>query len=155
MQIKIKWFSKIDNFDSLKSRYKDLVKRYHPDLDPSNLEAMKAINSEYDYLISNLAKITDKTIDREVETQFKEIIEEFTKLEVEIEICGSWLWLHGDTKPIKDKLKELKCYWAPNKKLWYWRPVGSRTYSKSNFTMAEIRAKYGSHYTGTSKKYIA
>jgi hypothetical protein len=154
MQLNIKWFTSIDSFDALKTHYKELVKQYHPDLNSDNLESMKEINAEYDFLLNNLAKLTDKPIDLEAESEFKEIILALVKLDLEVEVCGSWLWLHGDTKPIKDDLKELGCYWASKKKLWYWKPEGSRTFSKGSFSMSEIRAKYGSNYVQSKNKRL-
>lgn len=154
MQVNIKWFSSIDSFDALKTKYKELVKQYHPDLNPDNLESMKEINAEYDFLLNNLAKLTDKPIDLEAESEFKEIILALVKLDLEVEVCGSWLWLHGDTKPIKEDLKELGCFWASKKKLWYWKPEGARSFAKGSFSMSEIRAKYGSNYVKSNGKRL-
>lgn len=154
MQKQINWFKDISCFDSLKTKYKELVKQHHPDITGSDGETMKLINAEYDYLLDNLAKLHDKPVDSENEAQFKDIILELAKFDLEIEICGSWLWLHGDTKPIKDDLKALGCYWASKKKLWYWKPEGSRSFAKGSFSMSEIRAKHGSKFVGNKGKKL-
>lgn len=62
------------------------------------------------------------------------------------DLCkGVWLWLHGDTRAVKDQLKACGCCWAPSKKLWYWRPSWAKSFgSKKRQSMADIRAKYGS-----------
>lgn len=154
MQKTIKYFKNIDNFDELKTEYKKLVKAYHPDINPDNLVIMQEINAEYDYLLANLSKLNDKTVDTDLEDQFKEIILELSKLDLDIEVCGSWLWLHGDTKPVKAELKALGCFWAAKKKLWYWRSPDAKRTRKSDFTMAEIRARHGSHFLGSKKKLL-
>lgn len=151
MYKEIKWFQACDSFDSLKTKYKELVKKYHPDLGCNDLDAMKEINSEYDFLLANLSQLHDKTVDTDLEQEFKDIILELSKLDLVIEICGSWLWLHGDTKPMKEELKELGCYWAGKKKLWYWRPKDQKRRRSGNFTMSEIRAKYGSQVVSKRK----
>jgi hypothetical protein len=44
------------SLEQLKARYKNLLKQYHPDLNPSGLEQCKRINTSYAYLFSRLAK---------------------------------------------------------------------------------------------------
>ena len=39
---------------------------------------------------------------------------------VEIELIGTWLWIHGDTKPVKEQLKAHNCKWHSKRKCWYW-----------------------------------
>ena len=70
-----------------------------------------------------------------------------TDADVKIELCGSWLWISGDTKPHKDNLKRIGCRWSNNKKQWYWRPPGSgRPWFRSSneYSMEQIRSDYGS-----------
>lgn len=35
---------------------------------------------------------------------------------------GACIWVIGNTKPMKDLLKELGFRWAPKKQGWYWKP---------------------------------
>ena len=155
MQKQIKHFIGLTEFQEIKTKYKELVKQYHPDLNPNNGETMKEINAEYDFIIQNLASLKENTINNIQEELFKDIILDLLKLDLELEVCGSWIWISGNTKPHKDKLKELKCFWAPIKKRWYFRPDSKKTYSKGKFTMQEIRAKYGSStIKGQARKQI-
>lgn len=144
MQKQIKHFIGLTEFQEIKTKYKELVKLYHPDLNANNGEIMKEINAEYDFIMNNLAKLKSENVNTDIEDRFKDLILELLKLEVDIEICGSWIWISGNTKEHKEKLKELKCFWAPKKKKWYYRPSDKRVYSRGKFTMQEIRAKYGS-----------
>ena len=62
----------------------------------------------------------------------------------DIEICGAWVWLHGDTKPHKELLKEAGFMWAPKKCLWYYRPADYKSKGRGKFSMDEIRNAHGS-----------
>ena len=67
--------------------------------------------------------------------------------DVTVEVCGSWIWISGDTKPCKDNLKRIGCRWSSKKKQWYWRPPGAgRPWFRSSneYSMEEIRNEYGS-----------
>ena len=58
-----------------------------------------------------------------------------------IEVVGSWIWLSGNTKPIKEKLKDLSFRYAYKKKMWYFGEKiknGGKTKS-----MEDIKSKYG------------
>ena len=62
--------------------------------------------------------------------------------DLDCEICGSWLWISGDTKPHKERLKELGCRWSKRKQKWYKRGAGG--FNKRPWTMEAIRAEHGS-----------
>ncbi len=64
--------------------------------------------------------------------------------DVHVELCGSWLWVSGDTKPHKDKLRALGLFWAPKKGKWYLKPVGFKSRRHKPVDMDKIRFKYGS-----------
>jgi len=34
--------------------------------------------------------------------------------------CGTWLWIDGETKPVKELLKKLGCRYSSKKQEWYW-----------------------------------
>ncbi len=64
---------------------------------------------------------------------------------IQIELCGSWLWMTGETMKYKEQLKALGCLWSANKKAWYYngdsRKSKKRAHCKS---MDEIRTAWGS-----------
>ena len=62
---------------------------------------------------------------------------------IEVEICGLWFWLTGDTKPVKEQLKTLGCRWAPKKKQWFYPGIPSRNRKEKD--MSDIREAHGSH----------
>lgn len=76
---------------------------------------------------------------------------------ITIEICGSWVWVSGDTYPVKDIIKAAGCFFSSKKKMWYWREEKEGWHGRrGGADMATIRLKYGSQsYTGTAQKELA
>ena len=68
---------------------------------------------------------------------------------LEIEICGSWVWVSGDTITHKETLKASGFHWAPRKRKWTFHPKGARSWSRGNTSMDDIRTKYGSARAAT------
>lgn len=142
----MKWFSKCKNMEELKKVYKELVLKHHPDRGGDN-QTMAKINNEYGEAFKILqVKSTNKTEQAEKVEEYPAIINELLNLSgIQIEICGAWLWISGNTKPHKDRLKALGCWWASKKLMWYWRPAEAKCYSRGKTqTMDQIRMKYGS-----------
>lgn len=144
------YFTNCKTLDELKAEYRRLVKKYHPDMG-GDTATMQRINNEHDAKFEELKAAHNKTADEyhqttETPEEFRDIIEKLIKLDgLEVELCGSWLWIGGNTKEHKEALKAAGCRWSNNKKLWYWHHAeeGSR-WHKGNRTMGEIRTKYGS-----------
>ena len=64
---------------------------------------------------------------------------------LEIELCGRWLWIGGETMKHKEELKACGCRWSSTKKLWPWHfQEAGMTWHKGSKTTAQIRSKYGS-----------
>ena len=144
------YFKDCKTLDELKAQYRRLAMQHHPDRGGS-LETMKAINAEHDKLFETLktqhnAAADDYHKTTETAEEFRDILDTLLKLSgLTIELCGSWLWISGDTKTHKDALKTAGCRWSSNKSMWYWRhPEDNRSYRKSRTTMGDIRTKYGS-----------
>ncbi len=70
-------------------------------------------------------------------------------------MIGSWIWVSGDTKEIKEKLKELGFKWASKKKMWYYGEMKAKMLIQNQ--LDEIKAKYGSETLkdDKNKKQIA
>ena len=66
-----------------------------------------------------------------------------------MELCGRWLWIGGDTRQHKERLKALGCRWSASKKLWSWHfAEDGDTWHRGRRSMAQIREKYGSTLYG-------
>lgn len=147
----MKWFNNPQTLEELKKQYKKLALANHPDRG-GNTQNMQDINSEYDKLFEQLknkhtaangetyTKETAETIN-----EFKDIINKIINLDgVNIEICGSWIWLTGNTYNYRTVLKELKFRFSNNKKAWYYHNEEYHKRGKKSFTLDEIRDLYGS-----------
>ena len=149
--------------DEFKQRYKELAKKNHPDLGGC-VEAMKEINEEYELGFRANYKASDKNLDGvDVEDLLKEDRELRAKLYsilgvegIEIELCGVWLWVTGNTIPVKDVLKRNGFKWASKKKAWYFHTGDYKKRSKKRFSLDEIRSIHGSSVVNNNfKKAIA
>ena len=147
----MKYFNGVTSLDELKKEYRRLSMINHPDRG-GNIEIMKAINAEHDDIFEILKKQHNASADEyhqttETAEEFREIITALLNIgsDITVELCGSWLWISGETKAHKEELKALSCRWSDNKKMWYWRhPEDGRPYRKSKSSMSDIRFKYGS-----------
>ena len=160
-----KYFTpKPETLEELKKKYRELAQIHHPDAG-GDTEIMKVVNSEYDALFPKL-KDVHKTKDGETYTarqesaetadQFKDLINELMRMDnIIIEVIGCFVWVTGDTKPYKDKLKELRFQWHSKKIAWYLKPEDYRKRSRKDYDLDEIRAMYGTsgtvHSSGTTK----
>ena len=123
------------------------VKKYHPDVNPAGEQMAQMINAAYDTL-----KDHDGNIEQtQVETNglySEEVSEALNKIinciGLEIEVCGCWIWVDGDTKKHKETLKEVGFRWANKKKKWSFSPTGYKTKSRGSSSMSDIRENYGS-----------
>lgn len=147
----MKWFNNPQTLEELKKQYKQLALEHHPDRGGA-VKDMQEINAEYDLLFARL-KDTHATASGEQYTkatseranEFKDLINKLINLDaINIEICGSWLWLTGNTFKHKELLKRLHFRFSNSKKAWYYRSEGYRKSSRKTYTLDEIRDLYGS-----------
>lgn len=152
------YFKNIETLEQLRKAYKDLLKKHHPDNGGSE-ETMKAINVEYEQLFKILknrheSKATgteSKTSSENMKWNFeedeklREVLQKIINFDgISIEICGSWLWVSGNTYQYRKVFKELGFMWASQKKMWYWKPETYIKKSRKPLSMEDIRSYYGS-----------
>jgi len=120
----------------IKAMYRELAMKHHPDRGGST-RIMQDINSEYHDLLKSKDKQkfqyqgTEKwTVYNYVwrnEQDVVETVEALIKLnlptDVEILIIGLYVWVRGNTKPVKDQLRSITgMRWHSKRLCWYWRP---------------------------------
>ena len=140
------YFNNPQNLDELKKQYKHLAQKHHPDAG-GDTASMQAINAEYAERFEVLKRTQnsraaeDATGRTRATTEnagdFIAIVNILLGLDgLEVELCGRWLWIGGNTRAHKEELKAAGCRWSSSKKLWSWH--------RGNKSMSQIRSKYGS-----------
>lgn len=164
------FFSGVTTLEELKKEYRQLCMLHHPDLG-GNTETMQQINREYEHVFNLLKDQHNQAAAEEAEREpnpakrhtrpinetpeeYQEIILKLLKIGgIEIELCGSWLWIFGDTYAHKAELKAAGCKWASKKYMWYWRPESEAcTGNRKSRTMKYIRQRYGSEKIQNGRK---
>ena len=131
-------FINVTGINEAKKIYKKLAKILHPDVGGDEI-SFKLLNNIYNDVIENKIFFSNDTkIDLELE-KIISLILHFDN--INIEIVGSWIWVTGETKEIKEKLKELNFKWASKKKMWYYGEMKTKNHKPKS--MNEIKNKYG------------
>jgi hypothetical protein len=122
----MKWFKDVKTLDELRSMYRKLALLHHPDRGGSTSD-MQEINNEYDILSKRLIHSNTvfskcrKSWEEFVSSEIREKLNDIIFLEdIIIEIIGSWIWVTGNTRAVKDQLKVHGFKFSPNKLAWYW-----------------------------------
>lgn len=144
----MKFFNGCNTIDEVKKLYKKLAMENHPDRG-GDTATMQAINTEYAFACAKLAKgagLSDEEADTEIRLseEYRQVIEKIINLPgIVIEIVGNWIWVTGNTRPVKGTLKEAGFYFASKKVAWYYRNEAFKTRG-NGAPLEQIRAKYGS-----------
>ena len=145
-----KYFVSTTDINMLRSQYRELAKKYHPDLNPEIDEnIMKQINAEYEMMLQEIKTPSGKNYSMNNETAWQEKFVETLKLFASIngifvEMIGNWIWISGETKPIKEKIKELGFKFSGKKLAWYWKNYTYFKLTNKKFQLDELRDIYGS-----------
>jgi hypothetical protein len=149
----MKNFKDCKTIQEVKTKYRSLAKELHPDKNGST-ELMQNLNAEYAFVIAKLAKgenLSNEEVNHIIteSEEYKNAIDAIIHCEnIMIELVGSWIWVSGETKAIKDILKANGFLWAKKKEnlsLWFFR---SQEFScKNKFAkhtdFDTIKNKYG------------
>lgn len=155
------YFKNPRSLEELRKQYKELIKRYHPDNANGSTAACQEINSEYSRLFEHLknrhengSASKDKAdFNIHLDKALREMLEKIVNLDgLQIEICGSWIWLSGNTYQHKATLKAYGFSWANQKKMWYWHDVEYVKRTHKAVSMDFIREKYGSMEVMTQRQ---
>ena len=151
----MKYFTSCKTAEDVKALYKDLVKKYHPDIAGAEFTAkMQEINAEFEKAFELLKNrhagadnttYTAKTETAETAAEFMNIINKLIHCDgLVIELVGRWIWLTGNTYAHREIIKSLAFRWSKSKKAWYWRKdEDAGKNRRHNMTLDEINDKYG------------
>nr|WP_067059995.1 J domain-containing protein [Mucilaginibacter sp. L294] len=153
----MKFFEKCTTLDEVKSTYKKLAMQYHPDRG-GDTATMQEINKEYAFISAKIASGASFTAEeREKQMNFSEayrkVIEQIIYLpDILIEQVGFWIWVTGQTKPVKEELKKAGLFFASKKMAWYYRSEEYKVKRGGKKSLDEIRSKYGSEVINGNKR---
>lgn len=139
----------IKDIDSLKKQYFKLAKKYHPDAGGTTSQ-FQQLQSEYEKLLQAILKgsnFTTEQKDNEVELDkaMRGIIDAIISLDgIVIELIGKWLWISGNTYPVRTVLKSAGLLFLKKEGKPYWVYKGIESKSKGGTSMEDIKKKYGS-----------
>ena len=148
------------SYEDIKRAYHKACSQYHPDRNPAGLEMMKLINGAWqslsDYVAGDCRGDNDNEGYDSLGEDLNRALNAVIGLGLTIEICGSWIWVSGDTRPHKEILKAAGYRFAPKKVMWSYCGAERRTTSRGKYNMDDIRLRHGSMSVKESdKKRIA
>ena len=114
---------------------------------------LKVNNQERADAIARQEEILSNYLPKQLsEQEIRDIINKIIHLNIDIEVCGNWIWCSGNTYSCKDELKANGFKWCSNKKMWAWHPADYIKKSRKSVSMNDIRNLYGSETIKESKK---
>ena len=161
------WFKYCQSLEEAKVIYRNLAKENHPDLG-GDTRTMQAINAEYARFQSQFAYTSERTRQQAAHAEGKKTAADYHNLDdviealrvkveaalnlgLDVEVCGLWVWVSGDTRPHKEELKAAGFKWAPDKAMWFYPGVPS--FNRQKRSMDEIRNMHGSQvFTRSSQR---
>lgn len=137
------------SFEDCQKAYRRACMKYHPDRNAAGHEMMQAINAAWKTLQAWDFQREPVTVKESTNNGYGDALMDALNAvihlpDISIEVCGSWIWISGNTKPVKDALKTAGFKWASKKYMWYFRPPEYRSKSRGKWSMDKIRANYGS-----------
>jgi len=144
----MKFFNDCKTIEEVKATYKKLAKHYHPNCG-GDTATMQAINTEYSFACAKILKGENLTTEEAGEKirlseEYRKVIEQIIHISgIVIEIVGNWIWVTGNTYPVRTQLKEAGLFFASKKTAWYYRAEEFKTKGGQK-SLEEIKSKYGS-----------
>lgn len=135
----------------VKKAFQKAASKFHPDKG-GNVETMKMVNEAYETLKNYEGEV--EANDFEYPDLVAAAINAIVNLpNIEIEVCGNWVWVTGDTKPHAKALGKdgAKFKYASKKKAWFFRPDDYKSLSRGSMSLDDIRGNHGSEKV--NKKY--
>ena len=147
------YFENCKTLDEAKKLYWELAKKFHPDKGGDHKKFVE-LSNQFQSFKPDTEKFKGET-DSWMAAEYAHIVSQLLVIEgIHIEICGSWIWLSGDTKSNKEKIKAIatgetfKRGFSKDKSMWYFSPKGYFKRSRKAHTMDDIRDYFGSEKPG-------
>jgi hypothetical protein len=140
----------IADIDGLKKEYFKLAKKYHPDAGGTTVQ-FQQLQAEYEKLLKKLlsgSSLNQEQKDNEIviDKAIRDIIDALINIEgITVEVIGKWLWIGGDTYPVRTTLKQAGLTFIKKGQIPYWVYKGVESSGRGTLSMDEIKNKYGVH----------
>ncbi len=152
------YFQICQTLDEARALYRNLARQHHPD-HGGDTTTMQEINRQWADFQANHANRSERQRQTDAHAAGRKTAADYHNLDevteilrakimyalnlgLEVELCGLWLWVTGDTRPHKEELKAEKFLWSPDKSAWYYPGIPS--FNRTRRTMDEIRQMHGS-----------
>lgn len=161
------FFAGYRSIETVKKEYKRLAMQFHPDRG-GDTATMQEINRQYQAKLKDLDGVVSKDDQGEDHTYYyneqreQALIDKISEVlsadiisdSVEFFLIGSWLWVVGETKPVKDRLGKdgMKFSWHSKRTAWYWHCNEGYTRYNEKSDLSGLAEKYGATRLGRSGK---
>lgn len=140
--------SVIKDLDALKKQYYKLSKKYHPDAGGTTSQ-FQELQKEYEKHFNTILKGGSLNTEQQqneivIDKAIRDIIDNLINLEnITVEVIGKWLWIGGNTYPIRSILKTQGLTFIKKNGVPFWVYKGVESSGRGNMSLDEIKAKYG------------
>lgn len=161
------YFQSCETVAAVKSLFRKLAMQHHPDRG-GDTRTMQDIVAEYHQALQRKdGEVTFGADNREHKYTYRKSTEnavlnkvmELLGLRlpgVSVDVIGTWIWVTGDTKPNKDKLKDAKLRWHSKRQCWYWKPYPTRHRYASKYSLSDLAMIYGhKHFEQNEQAVVA
>ncbi len=133
-----------------------MAKLYHPDVNAAGEEMMKIIVDAYETLKTYTGSIAAsmQRDGRSYPEALADALNAIIATPLDIEICGAWVWVSGNTFLYKSALRAAGYKWGSGKKKWYFRPDDWKSSARGSTSMDSIRHTYGSHEPTRTRRHM-
>ena len=154
-----RYFDHCKTAEDVKQTYKKLARDLHPDCnrDRDTTAEFQEMSRQYEQAWNrcknfhqNAQGETYEKENTESAAAYADLINALLHIPgLMIELCGSWLWVTGNTREAKDQLKALGFRYSSKKYAWYYHAEPYKKHGKSEKSMDDIRNMYGSQRFAT------
>jgi len=154
----MKFFKDCNTIDEVKASYKRLAMLHHPDRG-GDTATMQEINKEYAFASAKVLKganLSEEETEQHIRfsEEYRRLIEQIAHLPlITIELVGWWIWVTGNTYPVRKELRNAGLFFASKKEAWYYRSEEYKVTKGGKKTLDEIRVKYGSEVINSKADY--
>ena len=147
------YFANCITVQEAKALFRKLAQKLHPDTG-GNEEAFKTMLNEFHLFRPSEERYEGESTNfQKYSGSFAEAIERLIKIKIKgiiIDVAGSWIWITGNTKEVKEEIKaaageSYKVSFSKKKMAWYFKPADSnyRKRHSTEYSIDEIKGMWG------------